>query len=31
MARARYDEELAIARACPGDTTIEIRELASYA
>jgi hypothetical protein len=26
-----YDAALAIARACPGDNVIEIRELGSYA
>ena len=26
-----YDAALEIARACPGDTAIEIREMASYA
>ena len=28
---ADYDAAVAIARACPGDPTIEIRELAGYA
>jgi hypothetical protein len=31
MARAKYDAPLAIARACPGDFAIEIREMAGYA
>ena len=31
MARGKYDAALAIARACPGDKVIEIREMAGYA
>jgi hypothetical protein len=31
IARAKCDAGLAIARACPGDTAIEIREIAGYA
>jgi hypothetical protein len=31
MARAKYNAALAIARACPGDLSIEIREMAGYA
>ena len=31
MARAKYDAALTIASACPGDTAIEIREMAGYA
>ena len=31
MARAKYDAALAIARACPRDMAIEIREMAGYA
>jgi chromate transport protein ChrA len=30
MSRAKYDAALAIARACPGDNVIEIREMAGY-
>jgi hypothetical protein len=29
MARAKYDAALAIARACPRDMPIEIREMAA--
>jgi len=31
MARTKYDAALAVARACPGDTAIKIREMAGYA
>jgi hypothetical protein len=31
MARAKYDAALAIARECPGDHVIEIREMFGYA
>ena len=31
LARAKYGAALAIARACPGDMAIEIREMAGYA
>ena len=30
MVRAKYDAALAIARECPGDNAIEIRELGGY-
>jgi hypothetical protein len=31
MARAKYDPALVIARECPGDMAIEIRQMAGYA
>ncbi len=31
MARPKYDAALVIARPCPGDNVVEIREMAGYA